>query len=182
MDVRVEYKESWAPKNWCIWTVVLEKTLESPLDCKEIQPVNPKDQTWIYIGRTDPEAEAPIFWPPNVKSRVTGKDPDSGKDWGQEKAATEGELVGWYHWLNEHEFEQTGDSEEQGSQACYSPWGPKESDRNEQLNNKKWPLKIKSGHLFLNCLHGLSLEIRWKMFSLWALLLYFYHVPDCFMS
>ena len=111
----MEYKESWAPKNWCFWTVVLEKTLESPLDCKEIQPVNPKgNQSWIFIGRTDPEAETPILWPPDVKNGLTGKDPDAGKDWGQEKGVTEDEMVGWHHWLSGHEFEQTqGDSEEQ---------------------------------------------------------------------
>ena len=100
------YKESWALKNWCFWTVVLEKTLESPLDCKEIQSVHPKgDQSWIFIGRTDAEAETPILWPPDVKSWLTGKDPDAGKDWGQEeKGTTEGEMVGWHHRLHGHEF------------------------------------------------------------------------------
>ena len=96
-------KESWVPKNWCFWTVVLEKTLESLLDCKEIQPVHPKgDQFWVFIGRTDVEAETPILWPPDW---LTCKDPDAGKDWGQEeKGTTEDEIVGWHHWLNEHEF------------------------------------------------------------------------------
>ena len=102
------HKESWAPKNWCFWTVVLEKTLESPLDCKEIQPVHPKgDQSWIFTGRTDAEAEAPILWPPDAKDWLIRKDPDYGKDWRQEeKGTTEDEMVGWHHWLNGHEFEQ----------------------------------------------------------------------------
>ena len=109
-----DYKESWAPKNWCFWTVMLEKTLESPLDCKEIKPVHPKgNQSWIFIGRTDAEAETPIFWPPNVKNWPIGKDPDVGKDWRQEeKGTTEDEMVGWHHRLNGNEFEQApGDSE-----------------------------------------------------------------------
>ena len=100
-------EESWAPKNWCFWTVVLEKTLESPLDCKKIQPVHPKeDQSWMFIGRTDVEAETPILWPPHAKSWLIGKDPNAGKDWGQEeKGMTEDEMVGWHHGLNGHEFE-----------------------------------------------------------------------------
>ena len=104
----LDYKESWAPKNWWFWTVVLEKTLESPLDCKEIQPVNPKgNQSWIFNGRTDVEAEALILWPPDVESWLIGKDPKAGKDWGQkEKGETEDEVVGWYHQLDWHEFEQ----------------------------------------------------------------------------
>ena len=97
----LDNKESWAPKIWCFWTVVLQKTLESPLDCKEIKPVNPKgNQSWIFIGRTDAEAEALILWPPYVKSWLIGKDPDAGKDWRQEKGTTEDEMVGWHHWLN----------------------------------------------------------------------------------
>ena len=101
------YKEGWALKNWCFWTVVLEKTLESPLDCKEIQPVHSKrNQSWIFIGRTDAEAEALILWPPDVKNWLIWKDPDAGKDWRQEKKGkTEDEMVGWHHWLNGHEFE-----------------------------------------------------------------------------
>ena len=98
----LDYKESWAPKNWCFWTVALEKTLESPLDYKEIQPVHPKgDQSWTFIGRTDTEAETPILWPPDGKSWLIGKDLDAGKDWGQEKGTTEDERVGWHHRLND---------------------------------------------------------------------------------
>ena len=102
----LDHKESWVLKNWCFWTVVLEKTLESPLDCKEIQPVNSKDnQSWIFIGRTDAEAETPILWPPDVKNWLILKDPDAGKDWRQEeKGMTEDEVVGWHYWLNGHEF------------------------------------------------------------------------------
>ena len=114
----LDHKEGWVVKNWCLRTVVLEKTLESPLDCKEIKLVNPDgNQPWIFIGRTDAEAKAPILWPPDAKNQLIGKDPDDGKDWGQEeKRVTEDETVGWHHWLNGHEFEQTpGDSEGQGS-------------------------------------------------------------------
>ena len=106
MDVRTGHKKTWAPKNWCFWTLVLEKTLESPLNCKEIQPVNPKgNHCWILIGRND--AEIPIFWPPNAKNWLIGKDPDAGKDWRQkEKGMTEDKMVGWHHQLDGHEFEQ----------------------------------------------------------------------------
>ena len=101
------YKESWALKNWCFWTVVSEKTLESLLDCKEIQPVHPKgNQSLTFIGRTNAETETPIFWPPNVKNWLIGKDPDAGKDWRwEEKGMTEDEIVGWHHRLDGHEFE-----------------------------------------------------------------------------
>ena len=102
----LDNKDGWALKNWCFWTVMLENSLESPLDCKEIQPVNPEiKQPWILIGRT--EAEAPTLWPPNRKSQLTRKDPDAGKDWRQEKGMTEDDIIGWYHWFNGHEFEQT---------------------------------------------------------------------------
>ena len=102
----LDYEERWAPKNWCFWTVVLEKILESPLDCKEIQPVHPKgDQSWVFIGRTDAKGETPIFWPPDAKSWLIGKDPDAGKDWGrEEKGTTEDEMVRWHRRLNGHEF------------------------------------------------------------------------------
>ena len=127
----LDYKESWALKNWCFWTVVLDKTLESPLDCKEIQPVHPKgNQSWLFTGRTDTEAETPVLWPPDVKSWLIGKDPDAGKGWGQEKKGiTEDEMIGWHHQLDRHEFAQTlGCSKGQGSLACCRPWGCKESD------------------------------------------------------
>ena len=133
----LEHKESWAQKNWCFWTVVLEKTLESPLDCKEIQPVYPKgDQSWIFIGKTNTEADTSILWPPDAKNWLIGKDPDTGKDWRQEeKGMTEDEIVGWHHWLNGHEFEQDlGVGDGQGSLAFCSPWGCKESDTTELLN------------------------------------------------
>ena len=122
-------KEGWALKNWCFWTVVLEKTLESPLDHKKTIPVSPKgNQSWICIGRTD--AEAPRLWLPDMKSRLIGKDPDAGKDWRQEeKRMTADEMVGLNHWFDGHDFEQTpGDSEGQGSLVCCTPWGHNESD------------------------------------------------------
>ena len=136
----LDHKESWAMKNWCFWIVVLEKTLESPLECKEIQPVNPKgNQSWLFIERTDAEAEAPILWPPEMKSQLIEKDPDAGKDWGQEeKWVTKDEMVGWHHWLNVHEFEQTpGNSEGQGRLVCCRSWGRKESDTTERLNSNR---------------------------------------------
>ena len=119
--------------------MMLEKTLESPLDCKEIKPVSPKgNQSWIFIGRTDAEAEAPVLWPPDIESWLIGKDPDAGKDWRQEeKEMTEDEMVGWHHWLDRHEFEQAlavGDG--QGTQACCSPFGRKESDMEEMTGSK----------------------------------------------
>ena len=131
----LDYKEGWALKNWCFWTVVLEKTLESLLDIKEIKPVNPKgNQSWILIERTDAEAEIPILCPPDAKSQLIRKDPDSGKDQRQEKR-TEDEMVGWHHQLNGHEFEHDlGDGEGQGSLVCCSPWGHKELDTTEWLN------------------------------------------------
>ena len=131
----LDYKEGWVPKNWCFWTVVREKTLESPLDCKKIQQVHPKEnQPWIFFGRTDAEAETPILWPSDAKNWLTGKDPDSRKDWRQEDKVAEGETVRWHHWLNGRESEQTlGDREGQGSLACCSPWDCKESDMTEWL-------------------------------------------------
>ena len=151
MHVRIfiVYKESWVPKNWCFWTVVLEKTLESPLDCKEIQPVHPKgDQSWIFIGRTEVEAEAPILWPPYAKSRLIGKDPDAGKDWGQEeKGVTEDKMVGSHLQFNGHGFGWTPRvGYGQGSLACCGSWGCKESDMTEQLS---WTeLNWLNGHEF----------------------------------
>ena len=133
----LDYKESWALKTWCFWTVVLEKTLESPLYCKEIKPVHPKgNQSWIFIGRTDAETETPILWPPDVKNWLIWKDPDARKDRRQEqKGTTEDEMVGWHHRLDGHEFEQApGAGDGQGSLACCSPWGRIELDTTERLN------------------------------------------------
>ena len=128
--------ESWTIKKAehqridAFWTVVLEKTLESPLDCKEIHPVHPKgNQSWIFIRRTDAETEALISWPSDAKIWLIEKDPDAGKNWGQEKGMTEDEMVRWHHWLEGHEFEQAlGTGDRQGSLECYSPWGCKKSD------------------------------------------------------
>ena len=133
----LDYKESWALKNWCFQTVVLEKTLPSPLDCKEIQPFHPKgDQSWVLIGRTDIEAETPVLWLPDAKSWLMGKDPDAGKDWGQEeKGTTEDEMVGWHHQLDGRGFGWTlGVGDIQGGLACCSSWGREESDMTERLN------------------------------------------------
>ena len=133
----LDYKESWAPKNCCFWTVMLEKTLESPLDCKEIQTVHPKgNQSWIFIGRADIEAEALILWSPDVKSWLIWKDPHAGKDWRQEeKGMMDDEMVGWHHRLYGNEFEQApGVGDGQGSLVCCSPWGRKELDTTEWLN------------------------------------------------
>ena len=138
MDVRFGLEEGWAPKNRCFWTVVLEKTLESPLDCKESQLVHPKgDQSWVFIGRTDVEAEIPILWPPDEKSSLIWKDPDAGRDWRQEeKGMTEDEMVGWHHWLNGCESEWTpGVGDGQGGLACCDSWVRKELDMTEWL---KW--------------------------------------------
>ena len=132
----LEYKESWALKNWCFWTVVLEKTLESPLDCKEIKPVHPKgNQSWIYTGRIVAEAQAPILWPPDVKSWLIWKDPKAGKNWRrEEKGMKEDEMAGWHHRLDGHGFGWTpGVGDGQGGLACCGSWGHKESDTTELL-------------------------------------------------
>ena len=133
----LDYKESWALRTWCFWTVVLEKTLESPLDWKEIQPVHPKgDQSWVFIGRTDAEAESLVLWLPDAKNWLIWKDPDAGKDWRQEeKRMTEDKMVGWHHQLDGHGFGRTpGVGDGQGGLACCSPWICKELDMTEQLN------------------------------------------------
>ena len=132
----LDHKESWALKNSCFWTVVLEKTFESPLDCKEIQAVHPKgNQSWMFIGRTDAEAETPILWPPDVKSWFIWKDPDAGKDWRREKGTTEDEMVGWHHQLDGREFEWIpGDSDGQEALVCCDSWGHTESGMTEWLN------------------------------------------------
>ena len=133
----LDYKESWALKNWCFWMVMLEKTLESPLDCKEILPVHPKGaQSWVFIGRTDVEAETPILEPPDAKSWLIGKDPDAGRDWGQEeKGMTEDKMVGWHHRLNGQGLGWTlGVGDGQGGLACWGSWGRKVLDMTERLN------------------------------------------------
>ena len=149
--------DDWAPKNWCFWTVVLEKTPESPLNCKEIKPVNHKgNQAWIFIVRTD--TEALILWPPNAKSQLIRKDPDAGKDGRQEeKGKTEDKMVGWHHWLNGHEFEQApGDGEGQGRLVCCSPRTCKESDMSEPLNNNTLTT------ILWNTLRSFIIENKWK--------------------
>ena len=133
----LDYKESWALKEWCFWTMMLEKSLENPLDWKEFKPVNPKENwSWIFIRSPDVEVELPIFWPPDTKDWLTGKDPDAGKNWRQEeKRMTEEEMVGWHHWLYGHEFKQApGVSDAQGSLVCCNPWDHKQSDTTEWLN------------------------------------------------
>ena len=133
----LDCEESWVTKNWCFWTVVLEKTLESPLDCKEIQQVHSKgNQSWVFFGKNDGKAETSVLWPPHAKSWLIGKDSDAGRDWGQEeKGTTEDEMAGWHHRLNGREFEWTlGVGDGQGGLACCDSWGHKESDINERLN------------------------------------------------
>ena len=130
-------KESWALRSWCFWTVMLEKTVESPSDYKEIQPAPPKgNQSWIFSGRSDAEAETPILWPPHAKNLLIWKDPDAGKDWRQEEKGTaEDEIIVWHHRFDGHEFEQAlGFGDGQGGVVCCTPWGCKESDRSEGLN------------------------------------------------
>ena len=143
--MRVDHKESGAPKSWCFWTVVLEKTLESPLDCKEIQPVHPKgNQSWVFTGRTDVEAETPILWPPDAESWLTGKAPDAGRDWGQEEKGTaEDEMAGWHHGHNGHGFGWTP-GVGQGGLACCGSWGHKELDMTERLNWTELPTQVTS--------------------------------------
>ena len=167
----LDYKEGWALKNWCFWTVVLEKTFESPLGCKEIQPVHPKgNQSWTFIRRTYAEAKAPILWPPDAKNWLIGKDPDAGKDWKEEeKGMTEDEMVGWHHWLNGHEFEQAprvGDG--QGSLACCSLWCCKESDRTEWL---KWT-EPQSLSPFLALIVAFSVFVHLYINSMWICTLF----------
>ena len=133
----LDCEERWALKNWCFWTVVLEKILESPLACKEVQPVHPKgDQSWVFFGRNDAKAETPLLWPPHVKSWLIGKDSDAGRDWGQdEKGMTEDEMAGWHHRLDGRELDWTpGVGDGQGGLACCDSWGHKESDTTEWLN------------------------------------------------
>ena len=143
----LDCEESWAPKNWCFWTVVLEKTLEDPLDCKEIQPVHSKgDQSWDFFGRNDAKAETPSTLTTSVKSWLIGKDSDAGRDWGQEKGMTEDEMAGWHHQLDGREFEWTlGVGNGQGGLVRYNSWGRKELDTTEWLN---WT-ELKVEHCYL---------------------------------
>ena len=150
----LDCEESWVLKHWCFWTVALEKTLESPLDCKEVQPVHPEgDQSWVFIGRTDAEAEAPILWPPDAKNQLIGKDPDAGKDWGQEeKGTTEDEVVGWHHWLNGHGFKQVPRSWWwTGRLDVLQSMGSQELDTTERLNS-----------IYINN-HSLGISINFKI-------------------
>ena len=153
----LKHKEIWALKNWCFWSVVLEKTLESSSDCKEIKPVNPKgNQSWIFIGRIDAEADTAILWWPDGKSQLLRKNPEVGKYWRQEeKKMREDEIIGWHHQLDGHEFEQTlGFGEGQGSLACCSLWSHKELDTTEQLNRSE----LNWTYIILRWSSGLGLQ------------------------
>ena len=181
----LDHKESWALINWWFWAVVLEKTLESPLHCKELKPVHPKgNQSWIFTGKTDAEAEAPILWPPDAKNWLIWKDPDSGKDWRQEeKGMREDEMVGWYHWHDGHEFEKAaGVGDWQGSLACCSPWGPKESDTIELMNWTdgslislflKQTLKKTHNYKFFLCLYKWAENKKWNPRNNWEKRLFY---------
>ena len=176
----LDREESWAPKNWCVWTVVLEKTLEGPLGCKEMQLIHPKgDQSRVFFGRTDVEAETSILWPPDGKSWLIWKDPDAGKDWGQEeKGTTEDEKVGQHHLLDGHEFEETpGVGDRQGGPACCSPWGRKESDTTERLNNKTdhGGSVSSSSFFFLIILLFLKDHFYWSIFKFLFLIIYVFY-------
>ena len=172
----LDSKESWALKNWCFWTVVLEKTLESPLDSKEIQPVHPKgNQSWVFIGGTDVEAEISILWPPESKSWLIGKDPDAGKDWGQEeKGTTENKMIGWHHWLNGHGFGGTlGVGDGQGGLTCCGSWCRKRvrHDWVTELNwtvpaalNKRSNFPIFSTTLVIICLFDYTFLVSMKWY------------------
>ena len=138
--ISLDCEESWASKNWWFWTVVLGKTLESPLDCKEIQPVHSKgDQSWVFIGRTDAKAETPILWPPDAKNWLIWKNLDAGRDWGQEKGTTEPEMAGWHHWLDGCESEWTqGVGDGQGGLPCCDSWGRKGLDTLSDWTELNW--------------------------------------------
>ena len=147
----LDCEEGWVPKNWRFWTVVLEKTLESPLDCKEIQPVHSEgDQLWDFFGRNDAKAETSVLWPPHVKSWLIGKDSDAGRHWGQEeKGTTEDEMAGWHHWLDGHESEWTpGVGDGQGGLACCDSWSRKELDMTERLNWTELKVNVYSMIIF----------------------------------
>ena len=165
----LDYEEGQVPKNWCFWTVVLEKTLESPLDCKEIQPVHSEgDQPWDFFGRNEAKAETPVLWPPHAKSWLIGKDSDDGRDWGQEeKGTTEDEMVGWHHWLDGCESEWTpGVGDEQGGLACCDSWGCKELDTTEWLNWIELLENVKYDNLYTIYLWYWYFITSWKPFIL----------------
>ena len=171
----LDYKESWVPKNWCFWNIVLEKTLESPLDCKEIQPVHPKgNPSWIFIGRTDAEAETLVLWLPDVKNWFIRKCPDARKDWRwEEKGTTEDEMIGWHHQLDGREFEQTGNG--QGSLSCCSSWGFKKLDKTVRLNWIKLNWKLKKDPWDAACvswgyfdLNKIPYECKYISLTLWS--------------
>ena len=169
----LDCEESWALKNWCFWSVVLEKTLESPLDCKEIQPVHSEgDQPWDFFRKNDSKAETPVLWPPHVKGWLIGKDSDAGRDWGQEeKGTTEDERAGWHHRLDGRESEWTpwvGDG--QGGLACCDSWGRKELDTTERLNwtesshchIQTWSTQQKMGFLCVCDVCCCKIQITWN--------------------
>ena len=163
----LDCEESWAPKNWCFWTVVLEKTLESPLDCKEIQLVHSKgDQSWVFFGRNDAEAETPVLCAPHAKSWLIGKDFDAGRDWGQEeKGMTEDEMAGWHHRLDGCEVGWTlGVGDGQGGLACCDSWGRKESDMTEWLNWTEWLMMLNIFSVLICHLYILFNEISAHVF------------------
>ena len=167
----LDCEESWAQKNWCFWTVVLDKTLESPLNCKGIQPVHLKgNQSWVFIGGTDVETEAPTIWPPDAKSWVIWQDPDAWKDWGQEKGTREDEMVGRYHWLDGHGFGWAlvvGDGE--GGPACCASWGHEESDTTEWLNwtELNWTLVFRRSNKVTSLALKLLIWCLQQMWSVW---------------
>ena len=166
-------EESWVPQKWCFWTVVLEKTLESPLDYKDIQPVHPKgDQSWVFIGGTDAEAETPILWLPHVKSWLIGKDSDAGRDWGQEKkGTTEDEMAGQHHWLNGHEFGWTlGVGDGQGSLACWDSCGRRV--RHEWVTELNWCYTLYLHHMYIG-LFLVRLKIHQEEDHVFFLFLFF---------
>ena len=173
----LDCEESWPLKNWCFWTVLLEKTLESPLDYKEIQPVHSKgDQPWVFFGRNDAKAETPVLWPPHVKSWLIGKDSDPGRDWGQEeKGTTENEMAEWHHGLDGRESEWTpGVGDGQGGLACCDSWGRKESDTTEWLN---WT-ELKFEYASLQILASLDFDEKSALF-LWRVPAIFIILPLC---